>query len=39
MSAWTTSNQYKDVLSTKSGTWAILNIYWLGKKKKMQLQT
>ena len=34
MSAWTTSNQYKDVLSTKSGTWAILNIYWLGKKKK-----
>ena len=34
MSAWTTSNQYQDVLSTKSGTWAILNIYWLGKKKK-----
>ena len=34
MSAWTTSNQYKDVLSTKSGTWAILNIYWLGQKKK-----
>lgn len=34
MSAWTTSNQYKDVLSTKSGTWALLNIYWLGKKKK-----
>lgn len=34
MSAWTTSNQYKDVLSTKSGTWATSNIYWLGKKKK-----
>lgn len=33
MSGWTTSNQYKDVLSTTSGTWAILNIYWLGKKK------
>lgn len=34
MSAWTTSNRYKDMLSTKSGTWATSNIYWLDKKKK-----